>query len=146
MLHQLKYKHDTSNVWALGYLLSETLTKIKPDTHMLLPMPLYVKRQKQRGFNQALELLRYYQTMLGHMPIRTNLVRKIVDTPHQTSLNLANRKNLQNVFRVEKNVTGKNIIIIDDVITTGASANTLATALRLAGANRIELCVLLRTV
>lgn len=146
MLHQLKYKYDKSNLWALGYLLSHILATVKSDTDLILPMPQSSVRQAQRGFNQAYELLCYYQTTSSHLQIKTNLVTKTVDTPHQTSLNLANRKHLHNIYTVEKNIKDKNILIVDDVITTGGTANNLATALKLAGAKRIELCVLLRTI
>lgn len=146
MLHHLKYKYNKSNIWALGYLLNKTLSSIKADTDFILPVPLSKERLEQRGFNQVLELLRYYCAKLDHIPVKTNIVSKVVDTPHQTSLNRQERHNPQIIFQVEKDVVGKNILIVDDVITTGSTANNLANVLLAAGAKRVELCALMRTV
>ncbi len=146
MLHHLKYKHNRSNVWALGYLLNNVLCNVKKDTDFIIPMPLSNERIKQRGFNQALELLSYYCAQLNHIPVKTNIVSKIINTPHQSSLNRQERLYQQLLFQVEKNIVGKNILIVDDVITTGNTANNLAQALIEAGAQRVELCALMRTV
>ncbi|HLX52714.1 MAG TPA: phosphoribosyltransferase family protein [Aquella sp.] len=146
MLHYLKYKYNKSNVWALGYLLSKVLEEVKTDTSFIVPMPLSNERLKQRGFNQASELLKFYCAKLNHIPVKTNIVSRITDTPHQTFLNRQKRHNSQIIFQVEKNVMGKNILIVDDVITTGSTANNLAKALLTAGARRVELCALMRTI
>lgn len=146
MLHHLKYKQNKSNVWALGYLLTKTLSDVKIDTDFIIPVPLSPQRLKQRGFNQTLELLKYHCTKLNHIPVKTNAVSKIIDTPHQVLLNKQDRHEHQDMFQVEKNVVGKNILIVDDVITTGSTANNLARALIAAGARRVELCALMRTV
>jgi ComF family protein len=146
MLHHLKYKRNKSNVWALGYLLNKVLCEVKKDTDFIVPMPLGGERIKQRGFNQALELLGYYSAQLNHIPVKTNIVSKVFDTPHQSGLNRLERLYQQPLFQVEKNIVGKNILIVDDVITTGNTANNLARVLIEAGARRVELCALMRTV
>jgi ComF family protein len=148
MLHQLKYKKDKTNTWALGYLLANVLFEVKTDTNFIIPMPISQQRQKERGFNQVDELLKYYQIYFKHLPIRDNIVQKIIDTPHQSNLSLHDRINLQqNAYHVNKknDVQNKNILIVDDVLTSGNTANNLAIVLKNAGAKRVELCVLLRT-
>ncbi|MCE3268075.1 MAG: hypothetical protein K0R49_327, partial [Burkholderiales bacterium] len=146
MLHHLKYKYNKSNSWALGYLLSKTLSKVKTDTDFIIPVPLSNARLTARGFNQVLELLKYYCIKLNHIPVKTYIVSKIIDTPHYAALNRQERQAQQAIFQVNKNIAGKNILIVDDVITTGSTANTLAKALKAAGAKRVELCILMRTV
>jgi ComF family protein len=130
----------------LGYLLNKALSSVKADTDFIVPMPLSNERIKQRGFNHALELLAYYCAQLKHIPVKTNIVSKIIDTPHQSGLNRQERIYQQPLFQVEKNIMGKNILIVDDVITTGNTANNLARVLREAGARRVELCALMRTL
>lgn len=144
MLHQLKYEKNKTNLWALGYLLYKNILNVKPDTDIIIPMPQSIERMRERGFNQVELLLNYYLTKAHKIPVRNNIVRKIVDTPHQTSLTKLERENLPKVFEIMKNVRGLNILIVDDVITTGSTANNLAKTLKLAGANRIELCTLMR--
>lgn len=145
MLHQLKYKGNLNNTWALGRLLATVLYTVKTDTDFILPMPLSKERLHERGFNQVHELLKYYQIMPKHIPIKTNIVTKIIDTPHQTQLSLRDRQIEQNVYQVNQKITGKKILIVDDVITTGNTANNLAKCLINAGAARVELCALMRT-
>lgn len=146
LLYQLKYHLKTKNVWALGYILNKTLTRIKPDTDIIIPMPISKERFQQRGFNQTQKILNYYQVKSGKIPVISNLVKKVNNTPQLAKLNKEERLNIKLDFRVTRNITGKNILIVDDVITTGFTANQLALALKKQGANRIELCTLMRSV
>lgn len=154
LLHKLKYRQNQSTMWVLGYLLNICLHEALNNSNIdfIIPVPLSNQRLNERGFNQIILMLKYYQAQNNSVPIKTNIVKKIIDTPHQTLVNKNQRIDLvdttynQEVFRVVKNVMGKNILIVDDVITTGATANKLAQVLKAAGANQVKLCTLMRTL
>lgn len=152
MLHQLKYKKNNRLVWILGYLFNQSMLEVTKKHHIdiVIPMPISKKRRQERGFNQVDIMLKYYQTKSYSLPIKQNIVEKLIDTPHQTTISKEERLYLElassNIFKVKKNVRGKTILIADDVITTGATANALAMALKNAGARQVILCTLMRTI
>ena len=119
-----------------------------PDA--LLPMPLHWRRRWQRGFNQA-ELLA--TALAAHsalaalaLPVEPRLARRIRHTPAQSALDLRQRQaNLAGCFRCPPSVAGLHLAIIDDVMTTGASARLLARALLDSGARRVDLWCCART-
>lgn len=104
---------------------------------IIIPVPLHKKRFRWREFNQAEEIAKIV-TKHFNLPITTDLVR-IKNTKPQVKLNAAERKtNLKNCFTwTGNNLNGKNILIIDDVSTTGSTLNECAHALKPAGAGQI---------
>lgn len=113
---------------------------------LVLPMPLSTARLRQRGFNQALELAR----RLAPAKTDATLLLRTRDTPAQSGLGRAERlRNLRGAFAVEPlraaAVRGKHILLIDDVMTSGASVFTAAQVLKTAGAARVTALVLART-
>jgi ComF family protein len=148
MLHTFKYKGFQRRLtWSLGYLFYSILKQVKGQPDMLIPIPLHKNRQKQRGFNQARTFLNYYCAVDGKIPIYNHLVSRILDTEKQAlALNSHERiLNISGAFMVKypHYIKNKHIIIVDDVITTGATANELAKVLKLHGASQVDLCVLL---
>lgn len=112
----------------------------------VLPMPLFPRRLRERGFNQSLELAR--RLALGRIDAR--LLLRLRDTPAQSSLNRAQRlRNLRGAFAVDPlrahEVRGARLLLVDDVMTTGASLCSAAQALRDAGAAQVSALVLART-
>ena len=112
----------------------------------VLPMPLSRDRLAERGFNQALELSR----ALAPGKVRSDLLLRVRHTAAQAELGLAARlRNVKGAFAVEPllagQVHGRNIVLVDDVMTSGASLFAAATALRQSGAARITAIVLART-
>lgn len=113
---------------------------------LLLPMPLFAQRLRERGFNQALVLAR----QLAGVPCDAYLLLRVRDTPPQTGLNRAQRlHNLRGAFALEplraSAVQGRRVLLVDDVMTTGASLTAAAQVLRHAGAAHIGALVLART-
>ena len=113
---------------------------------IVLPMPLAPGRLRERGFNQALELARRMA------PAKTDarLLLRTRETPAQSGLARADRLlNLRDAFAVEplraEKAREKRIVLVDDVMTSGASLFAAAEALRLAGAAHITAVVLART-
>jgi predicted amidophosphoribosyltransferase len=109
-------------------------------------MPLTAQRLRERGFNQALELAREVAGSI-QAPIDATLCVKTRDTAPQTRLPWKERrKNIRGAFVVLRNVTGLHVVVIDDVLTTGATLNELSRNLKHAGAASVTGWVVARTV
>lgn len=119
------------------------------DRDLLLPVPLHWRRLLWRGFNQAALLglaIRAREPQLGSLPLRTDILQRRRATPAQALLNAQQRgANLQAAFRVRGDVRGLRIAVFDDVMTTGATADAIARALKAAGAADVQLWCLART-
>lgn len=116
---------------------------------LLLPVPLAPARLRERGYNQAWEIARRVARRLGCRADATLLLR-MRDTPHQLALAPARRAaNVRGAFAVEPlrraEVGGRDIAVVDDVMTTGATAAEIATVLRQAGARSVRIWVVART-
>ncbi|MBC3364942.1 ComF family protein [Pseudomonas sp. SWRI154] len=148
-----RFKHQAK--WPLGRLLGELLAQFlqhhfdegleRPDA--LVPVPLATRRLRQRGFNQATLLARWLSESL-QIPCEDNLLRRIQDTPAQQALDArARHRNLRQAFALMPEALFKNrhLALVDDVLTTGATAETLARLLLDAGAARVDVYCLART-
>lgn len=148
-----RFKHQGK--WPLGHLLGELLADHlahafdeglqRPD--LLLPVPLASRRLRQRGFNQAAMLARWLSERL-QLPVADNLLQRIRDTPAQQQLDAAARKrNLRRAFAVSRpgQLEGRQLALVDDVLTTGATADALARLLLAAGAASVDVYCLART-
>ena len=122
------------------------LQHLPPKTDILIPIPLHKQRLKERGFNQA-QLLAKYLASHTHTPLLLDAVIRVRDTPKQSLLDeKARQQNLKGAFQVRPNkIAGLNITLVDDVLTSGTTLHTLASALKKAGANRVDAWVLART-
>jgi ComF family protein len=117
---------------------------------VLLPVPLAAERLRERGYNQAWELARRVGPALG-VSIQARWVERVIATPHQIGLGREERMhNLQGAFAVtpagRAGLAGRSVAILDDVMTTGSTAQALAATLRRAGAVAVQVWVLARTV
>lgn len=136
LIHQLKYDRTVELVPILGKILMRSLSGRELTSYILVPVPLHTARMNERGFNQA-ELLAVEVGRAIGLPVVLGL-RRVRNTISQTGLERHQRlANVAGAFAVAENVEGKNIILIDDVITTGATMNECAVVLKRAGANRI---------
>jgi ComF family protein len=119
----------------------------QPDTVVAVPMSAV--RLAQRGYNQAWELARRVAAALA-LPASATLLMRPVDTAHQIELGRVERqRNLRNAFMVDPPqrtaVQGRRMALVDDVMTTGATAHAAAEALLRAGAAAVDVWVLART-
>jgi ComF family protein len=120
-----------------------------PHPGLLLPMPLSTERLRERGHNQAWELARRLAARLN-CAADAQLLLRLRDTPHQTRLAPSERAaNVRGAFAAEPRrlaeLRGRDITLIDDVMTTGASAAEATRALLQAGATRVQVWVVART-
>lgn len=113
----------------------KNLNQWKPD--LIVPVPIHKSKERLRGFNQAAYLADRLGCYTG-IPVDTDLVQKVVKTKSQKKLNaMQRRKNLEKAFLVTKNIRGKDILVIDDVYTTGSTIDAMAGCLRKRGAKNI---------
>jgi ComF family protein len=118
-----------------------------PD--LVLPVPLSAERLRERGYNQAWELTRRTARQLG-LRADAQLLMRTKNTAHQLGLDESARlANLKGAFTLEplrrKEVQGLRIAVVDDVMTTGATAQELAQTLKQAGASSVQIWVVART-
>ncbi|MBM5812536.1 MAG: ComF family protein [Gammaproteobacteria bacterium] len=147
LIHRMKYRGELALARVLGTVLGHRLvTRVGPRPELVIPVPLHVARERERGFNQARELARYAVRELG-LPLADGLVRRLRVTAEQAALPAAERQaNLRGAFVAGAEVAGRNVAIVDDVLTTGATADALAAALFAAGAHRVEVWAVARAI
>lgn len=137
---QLKYHQHVYHARLIALLMLQSLmTQHNNLPNLLIPIPLHPKRYRERGFNQALEIARHLSKALDIELAYSQCIRSR-DTPHQTRLDAKQRiQNLQNAFTVQPALNVESVAIIDDVLTTGSTANSLAKALKDHGVLRVEI-------
>lgn len=115
-----------------------------PD--LVIPMPLHPAKLRARGFNQSLLLAAKAARKLN-LELLPHGCQRVRDTPPQSSLPWKERKkNVRNAFRCDVDLTGKRVVLVDDVLTSGASLNALAEAVQKRGASEIWTWVAARTL
>lgn len=140
-----KFRRRLEYTPAFVALLIEALAELPERPDALLPVPLHWRRQALRGFNQADELAVPLQRSLG-IPVVTN-VRRVRHTPSQSGLGAAaRRKNLAAAFRVRGRIRARHLLLVDDVVTTGATSAQLARAVLRAGVERVSVLAVARTL
>jgi ComF family protein len=148
-IHRFKYGSKNSYAKHLGPLLAHFAGQIlqSNDSTVLMPVPLHPKKLRQRGFNQSLLLARHVAREIDSKLDFLSL-RRVKYTESQTGLNQdERRKNVKGAFRIVKPdaVDGKEVLLVDDVATTGYTLNECARVLLKAGAERVRCLVLART-
>jgi len=145
LVQTLKYRHHLAAATVLGHLLAETV-RDSPRPDLVIPVPLGEHRLRERGFNQSLEMARVAARQLA-LTVEAESFRRIRDTPPQASLAFeARAKNVRRAFVCDADLAGARIAVVDDVLTTGASLNECARALRKAGASEVVGWVAARTL
>lgn len=115
------------------------------EADRIIPMPLHPVRLAGRGFNQSQEIARLLARHLK-IPLDNSSCKRIKLAPPQASLPLKARiSNMRGAFRYEQQLDGQRVLLIDDVMTTGASLNALAATVKAAGASHVECWVVART-
>lgn len=137
----LKYKHATEIVMELQrYTVTELKSKLVPSNYCLVPVPLHWYRQNTRGFNQSIEIGKAVAEQMGWKFTPDLLVKK-VSTKSQAGLSVKDRKqNLHGVFSVSPYIDISlypNILLFDDVFTTGSTLKEAAKALKRAGVAKV---------
>ncbi len=147
LIQQLKFNEKLAYSRLLGSMLADAIDKHTvelPD--IILPVPLYTKRLKQRGFNQATELARPVANIFN-IPLDKQAVRRVRDTRSQTELDKKQRrKNIRAAFEIVEPLCAQHVVVVDDVVTTTSTANEMACLLKRAGIERVDVWSIARAV
>jgi ComF family protein len=146
LIQRLKYRQQLPVARLFSSALRENIAHLPKDIDLILPVPLSAARIKERGFNQAVEFARPLARQLK-LPLELHALQRTTHTVPQASLPWKERhKNIRNAFACSVDFTGKHILVVDDVMTTGATLNEIARVLKNHGASRVTNCVLARAV
>ena len=145
LIQLMKYREQLVLAKIFAEKLSQRIDMFSlPD--YVIAMPLYPAKLKSRGFNQAQLIAAPLAKSLG-LPLMNDACQRLRDTPSQTSLPWKERsKNMRGAFSCNVSFTGKHVALVDDVLTTGASMDALATAVKKRGADKISAWVIARTL
>jgi ComF family protein len=143
VIHRFKYSRALwFEPFLADLLLGAAVPALRPGGwDFIVPVPLHPLKRREREFNQA-ELLGRHLGRALNLPVKSRILRRIQPTATQTLLTREQRAaNMQGAFAVRPGVSlaGQKIVLVDDVFTTGATANACARALRTAGA--VDVCV-----
>jgi ComF family protein len=145
-IHDFKYRKQRSLGRAFGVLLHEQAVLASLGVDALLPVPLHPSRLRERTYNQSDEIARSIAHLSG-VRLLADATRRVVATPSQAALGTVERaRNVRGAFRLKHTVSGLRIAIVDDVITTGATMDSLARVLLTGGATSVSAWAVARTL
>jgi ComF family protein len=158
LIHLLKYEQVRPAAGILGDLLAQAMAGLLADsesgTKILVPVPLHSSRLHQRGFNQAELIARAAMRSLPgfarlDLQLRTDVLRRKRPTDTQTGLTRHQRReNIRGAFEAARpeEIAGKEVLLVDDVFTTGTTVSECAKVLRRAGAERVLVATVARVM
>jgi len=158
VIHCFKYKGKTQLARPLGVLLFTAFINFwdKMSMDLIVPVPLHVKKLRMRGFNPSFLLVKdwvriaeFLHVELADIPIDTTVLERRRWTEPQTGLGRKERlANIKNAFHIRdgSKITGKRILLVDDVYTTGATVNECAKVLLRGGAGHVDVLTLARAI
>lgn len=152
LIHLLKYDQVHPAASVLGHMLGSALAKLElPGDVLVVPVPLHASKRRQRGFNQA-ELIAQSAFKPMHdkrIQLATNVLQRVKPTVSQIGLTKNQRQeNIRGAFKVAhlSKVSGRAVLLVDDVMTTGTTAAECARVLRRAGAAKVWVATVARTL
>ncbi len=157
LVHGLKYRGRRDLAHPMGRMLHDTFERYwhTPPVDAVVPIPLHVKRLRQRGFNQSALLLRAWQrasseAAVGWTPpsCSTALLRTRRTAPQTGLSRRERRRNMRGAFTVDEKagLEGQRLVLLDDVLTTGATVEEAARVLMAAGAASVDVLTFTRTL
>jgi ComF family protein len=157
LIHLLKYGGVRPAANVLGRMLADAMAALKPDfpaePMAVIPVPLHHTKYRQRGFNQAELIARAAMKVstidAGRLRLSDGVLERKRETASQIGLTSHQRReNLRGAFRVAQPeaVTGREVLVVDDVYTTGATVSECARVLRRAGATKVWVATVARTL
>jgi ComF family protein len=156
LIHMLKYQGVRPAANVLGRMLAEVLDGLRPAIGeanvMVVPVPLHSAKFRQRGFNQA-EVIAKVALKLAGGPSKYALIPDALERTRDTQSQIGltrhqRRENLRGAFRVKRPdaIAGQQVLLVDDVLTTGTTASECSRILRRAGAPRVWVATVARTL
>lgn len=150
LVHRLKYGDRVELSLTLGRMMAQAGRELTADADLVLPIPLHRARLWRRRFNQAGALARVVSRETG-VPLATTVLIRIRRTQQQVGLTRPQRAaNLQGAFQVPAaargRIEGRRVLLVDDVLTTGATVNAASRTLQRAGASAVDVLTFARVV
>jgi ComF family protein len=150
LVHALKYHDRTDLAPAMGRWMARAGEELLAEADVLVPVPLHWRRGWSRRYNQSGALARVIEKQCG-VPVASDVLGRIRPTPQQIGLNRSQRaSNVQGAFKAAADRTaaihGRRVVLIDDVLTSGATADACARALLRARAAQVDVLVFARVV
>ncbi|MCB5174348.1 ComF family protein [Microvirga lenta] len=150
LVHRLKYNDRLDLAPAMGTMIARAGTELLAEADVIVPVPLHRWRLWRRRFNQAMALAARVSSESG-VPCDPFLLARVKRTRRQVGLTKAQRQeNLQGAFRVppeaKARLHGRRVLLIDDVLTTGATANAASRVLLRGGAASVDILAFARVV
>lgn len=144
-IHALKYDGLRSIAPLLSAEMASRWGDRRKTPDAIAPIPLHRSRLRARGYNQAELLARPFAALIG-VPLRTGLLRRVVDSPSQAAARdeAERASRVRGVFEASAEVDGLHVLLVDDVATTGSTINSAAQTLLDAGAWGVSALVLAR--
>lgn len=152
LIHLLKYEQVLPAARALGGMLAHAIAKLELATPVVVvPVPLHASKRRQRGFNQAALIARAALKQLDRkdLALSEDVLARVRPTVSQIGLTRPQRReNMRGAFQVvhPNKVSGRSILLLDDVLTTGTTASECARVLRKAGATHVFVATVARTL
>ena len=139
LIHRLKYGRQVAIARILGTVLAHRLCERgRPVVDAIVPVPLHAAREARRGYNQAGEIARFAGEITG-LPVLDRVALRLRATEEQAALPASVRRvNVSGAFEALAGCVPAAVAIVDDVMTTGATADALAQTLKRAGCRRVE--------
>lgn len=142
VLHQLKYHGDKAVGVEMGAMFGTELSEVTnlASVDFLLPVPLHPARYRMRGFNQSSEIAKGMSITMGKK-VREDVLKRAANTKTQTTKNRAARwQNVSDIFALRNpfDLSGKHVLIVDDVFTTGATMEACVASLKATNALKIS--------
>lgn len=145
LLHTFKYHNGLYLASFFTHLMHKSVSQMTIKPQCLIPIPMHKKKLKQRGFNQAVVLTQLLSKQLT-IPYDLSCCKKIINTAAQASLNREQRQaNVKRVFQASK-IPYTHITLVDDLLTTGSTANELAFTLKQIGVLQVDVLCCARRV
>lgn len=150
LVHALKYQDRTDLAPAMGRWMARAGRELLEGADMLIPVPLHWRRAWRRRYNQSGALAQIIERQSG-VKVRGELLRRVRPTEQQIGLSRAQRAtNVQGAFQVapdrQSELSGRRVVLIDDVLTSGATSDACARALLRAKAAQVDVLVFARVV
>jgi ComF family protein len=145
IIYKLKYNGRSEAGIKLGMMMAERLLEsaLYKDIQVIIPVPLHKSKERKRGYNQSLYIAEGLSAMLNIPVNHTALIRTIATESQTRKGRYSRYENMQHAFSVRRpaELTGKHVLIVDDVITTGATVTACAIVLQQCGICKLSIAI-----